>query len=161
MWSGPSGVAGRGLAVLLACLLAAGCAALTEVRIPVAGADRLPPSEVAEVAVDPHDPVILRAVDGQPLSGIQVSNWLRAATYRLPAGTRELWLVDNPYGMPLLPQRLRCYVLTADLAGGERYTLAITAGGRGPVLADRNRDIRAQGVLVDAPSVMERGCRWR
>ena len=82
-------------------------------------------------------------------------------TYRLPAGTRELWLVDNPYGMPLLPQRLRCCVLTADLVEGERYTLAMTAGGRGPVLADRNRTVRAEGVLVDAPSVMERGCRWR
>lgn len=113
------------------------------------------------MAVDPYDSIILRAVDGQPLSGIQVSNWLRAVTYRLPAGTRELWLVDNPYGMPLLPSRLRCYVLTADLAGGERYTLALAAGGRGPVLADRDRTVRGEGVLVDTPWVMERGCRWR
>lgn len=149
-----------GAAVLAAGVLCAGCGVLTEARIPAGAGDAAPDGGVAELAVDPDRPVLLRGVDRRLVSGIHVSNRLRAVVYLVPAGPRELWLSDVPFGLPLLPQRMHCYVMKTTLVAGTRYTLVQDSRMQAPVLDDPRGGPRAVGTLVDAPSIMERSCRW-
>lgn len=148
--------------VLLTLTLALhGCVALTRGIVPVDGAD---PADTGAVRldIDTDHPVLLRAVDGKPLPGVQVSSRARAFSYVLHPGDRVLWLSDAPYGFPFLPQRLKCYVLRADLAAGARYLLRMDDAMRRPVLIDAmQQNTVAEGVLVDEPLIYERGCRWQ
>lgn len=148
--------------VLLTLTLALhGCVALTRGIVPVDGAD---PADTGAVRldIDTDHPVLLRAVGGKPLPGVQVSSHARAFSYVLHPGDRVLWLSDVPYGFPFLPQRLKCYVLRADLAAGARYLLRMDDAMRRPVLIDAmQQNTVAEGVLVDEPLVYERGCRWQ
>lgn len=50
----------------------------------------------------------------------------------------------------------------ADLTAGARYLLRMDGAPRRPVLIDAmQHDTVAEGVLVDAPLIYERGCRWQ
>lgn len=148
--------------VLLTLTLALhGCVALTRGIVPVDGAD---PADTGAVRldIDTDHPVLLRAVGGKPLPGVQVSSHARAFSYVLHPGDRVLWLSDVPYSFPFLPQRLKCYVLRADLAAGARYLLRMDDAMRRPVLIDTTRQHPvAKSELVDEPLIYERGCRWR
>jgi hypothetical protein len=146
----------------LALLVLQGCAALSQGIVPVDGADPAAIAAVARVDVDTDHPALLRAVDGKPLPGLQVSSRVRAFSYVLHPGQRLLWLSDLPYGFPFLPQHLKCYVMQVDLAAGARYLLRLDDATRRPVLIDAmQHDTVAEGVLVDEPPIYERGCRWR
>lgn len=146
----------------LALLVLQGCAALSQGIVPVDGADPAAIAAVARVDVDTDHPALLRAVDGKPLPGLQVSSRVRAFSYVLHPGQRLLWLSDLPYGFPFLPQHLKCYVMQVDLAAGARYLLRLDDATRRPVLIDAKQyDTVAEGVLVDEPPIYERGCRWR
>jgi hypothetical protein len=149
------------VAVWLAVYMVCGCGALTHVRVPVGSADAVTPSTEVQLAVDPDRPVLLRAVDGQALAWIQISNRLRAITYVLPPGEHELWLSAAPYGLPFLPQRLRCYVLRASFAAGGIYKLALDPDRQAPLLVGIDPELQVVGELVDEPLVLERGCKWR
>ena len=52
-------------------------------------------------------PVIVHAVDEKPLPSLQVSNKLRAIRYLLNPGRHVLWISSAPYGLAIVPQRLR------------------------------------------------------
>ena len=114
------------------------------------------------VTVDTDRPVLLRAVDKQHLLGVQVSSSLRAFTYVLTPGEHVLWLSSAPYGLPFVPQRLKCFVLTVSLLAGSSYTLRSDDGNQAPILTNEaGGQPDVAGMLVDEPLVLERGCKWQ
>lgn len=143
-------------------VVAAGCAALSQSVISVDGASPEHPDSTVRIAVDTDNPVLLRAVDEKPLSGVQVSSRLRAYTYVLAPGTHVLWVSSAPYGLPLVPQRLGCYVIDAELAAGSSYLLHFDTARQAPVLThSAGTAPEAAGRLVDEPLVIERACKWK
>lgn len=147
-------------ALVIAASAASGCGSWSSVQIPVGDAGLLATPDRVVIAVDPDHPALLRAVDTQPVAGIHVSHRLRAVTFLLPPGAHELWLTSAPYGQPLLPQRLKCFVLKAELSAGA-YALAFDRDLEAPVLRAVATGERVVGTLVDEPWVFERTCRWR
>jgi hypothetical protein len=153
----------RSAAALQLALLAvtAGCAALSRSMIFVDGASPDNPDAVARVAVDTERPVVLRAVDEKALPDIRVSSRLRSVTYVLRPGTHVLWASSAPYGLPLVPQRLKCYVIRAGFVAGAVYTLRFDVHRQAPVLGSPTApEPQVMGVLVDEPLISERGCKW-
>lgn len=154
-------VRSRSVLTLLLAVLAAGCAALSQSVISVDGASPEHPDSTARIAIDTENPVLLRAVDEKYLSGIQVSSRLRSYTYVLRQGTHVLWVTSAPYGLPLVPQRLGCYVIDAEFSAGSSYLLRFDGARRAPVLThSAGAAPEVAGLLVDEPFVLERGCNW-
>ncbi|QKS27515.1 MAG: hypothetical protein HT579_00155 [Candidatus Accumulibacter similis] len=143
-------------------ILAAGCAALSHSFVSVGDASPETPATVALVTVDTDRPVLLRAVDKQHFLGVQVSSKLRAYTYALTPGEHVLWLSSAPYGLPFVPQRRKCFVLTVSLLAGSSYTLRSDDGNQAPILTNEaGGQPDVAGMLVDEPLVLERGCKWQ
>jgi len=112
--------------------------------------------------VDTDRPVLLRAVDEKVLPGVQVSSRLRSFTYVLHPGVHVLWVSNAPYGLPLIPQRLKCYVIRATLLPGLIYSLRFDVTRQVPILAHlTGAEPDIEGVLVDEPLAFERGCKWQ
>ena len=156
-----SGVVLRSAALSLVAAFFTGCVALTESVQSIDGADPDAPGSVARIAVDTGHPVLLRAVDGKFLSSVQLSSKLRSFAYVLHPGTHVLWVSSAPYGLPLVPQHIQCFVLHARLSPGSSYTLRFDVAAQVPVLAHAaNAEPDAVGSLVDEPLILERGCRW-
>jgi hypothetical protein len=66
-----------------------------------------------------------------------------------------------PYGFPLIPQRLKCYVIRATLLPGLVYSLRFDVTRQVPILAHlAGAEPDIEGVLVDEPLVFDRGCKW-
>lgn len=148
--------------MFLSSAVATGCAPLSQSVQSIEGANPVYVESVARIAVDAAHPVLLRAVDEKPLSSVQVSSMLRSFTYVLHPGTHVLWVSSAPYGLPLVPQRIKCYVLTARLTAGSSYTLRFDVPAQVPVLVNAaGSKFEVQGTLVDEPLIMERGCKWR
>jgi len=145
----------------IALLATAGCGTLSDRQIRLGDVDLTPASELVSVTIDPDRPVVLRALDGNLLADIQVSNRLRALSYVVAPGVHELWLSSAPYGQPLLPQRLKCYVLTASFKAEGKYRIAFDPDRQAPVLEAIGTGVQVLGVLVDSPFVFERECTWR
>lgn len=140
----------------------AGCAVLPRSEIPVDGAPHAEDAEVARISIHPGKPVLLRAVDEKLLASIQISNYLRPLTYVLRPGTHVLWLSEPPAGIPFLPQRVNCHVMSVNLAPGTSYVLELDSRGSQPTL--RRVDSVSPdsvGVVVDRPLLIERGCKWQ
>lgn len=143
-------------------VLVAGCAALSQSVISVDGASLEHPDSTARITIDTEKPVLLRAVDGKPLPGSRVSSRLRSYAYVLRPGTHVLWVSSAPYGLPLVPQRIGCYVIDAEFPAGSSYSLRFDAVRQAPVLThSAGAAPEVAGVLVDEPLVLERGCNWR
>lgn len=141
--------------------LVTGCAPLSKSVQSVEGADPAALDSVARIAIDTGHPVLLRAVDEKFLPGIQVSSQLRSFTYVLHPGTHVLWVSSAPYGLPLVPQRIKCYVFNARLNAGSSYTLRFDSPSQVPILASTaGTEPEVVGTLVDEPLVIERGCKW-
>ena len=139
----------------------AGCASLTQSLASVDGANPERLDLVALVAVDTEQPVVVRAVDEKYLSGVQVSSKLRSFTYAVHPGTHVLWVSSAPYGLPLVPQRIKCYTISAKLSAGASYSLRFESTKQTPVLSHSSGfEPEVSGVLVDEPFVHERGCKW-
>lgn len=156
------GLRPRALVTLTLAFLIAGCAALTQSVISVGGAGAGDGASLARIAIDPDRPVLLRAVDQKMLPGVQVSSRVRAFTYELPAGSHVLWVSSTPYGLPFIPQRLRCYVMQVTLSPGADYDLRFDRASQKPVLSHAaSSEPAVEGVLVDEPLVTERACRWQ
>lgn len=148
-------------ALLLAMLLLAGCAPLTESVVALDGASPGDPASVATLAIDPAHPLLLRGVDGQAVTTSQVPNALRSWSFLLPPGSHRLWLSTVPYGHPLLPQKIGCYVIDARLDAGLRYVLRYDPGAESALLVrEGSADPAVGGRLVDRPFVFERACRF-
>lgn len=159
----PSSLKARGSVTspLLVALVTA-CAPLSQSVQSIGGANPEAVGSVARLAVDTTHPVLLRAVDGTFLTSVQVSSALRSYAYVLHAGPHVLWVSSAPYGLPLVPQRIKCYVLDVRLSPGASYTLRFDVPTQVPVLARAaSPEPEAVGVLVDEPLVFERACRWR
>mgnify|MGYP007060373240 FL=1 len=153
---------GRRKGWLVPAILAAGCAALSHSFVSVGDASPETPAAIALVTVDTDRPVLLRAVDKQHFIGVQVSSKLRAFTYVLTPGEHVLWLSSAPYGLPFVPQRLKCFVLTVSLLAGSSYTLRSDDGNQAPILTNEaGGQPDVAGMLVDEPLVLERGCKWQ
>jgi len=70
--------------------------------------------------------------------------------------------MNMPYGHPLIPQKIRCYVIEAQLAAGTRYRLEEDSGNKeARVLRDDNGERVASGRLADEPWVFSGSCRWQ
>lgn len=152
------------LALALSTLLSlvAGCAPLSQAFLPIGGANPDSPASVARITVDAEHPVLLRAVDEKFLSSIQLSSKLRSFAYALHPGTHVLWVSSAPYGLPLVPQHLKCFVLSTTLSAGSFYTLRFDVPAQVPVLAHATGvEPEVVGHLVDQPLILERGCKWK
>lgn len=147
---------------LLLVALVTACAPLSQSVQTVEGANPEDVGSVVRLSIDTTHPVLLRAVDETFLARVQVSSALRSYTYVLHAGTHVLWVSSAPYGLPLVPQRIKCYVLNVRLSAGASYTLRFDVPTQVPVLVRATgSEPEAVGVLVDEPLVFERSCRWR
>jgi hypothetical protein len=146
----------------LAAVLLSGCSALWHSIIPLDGTSLDDPASTSRLSIDSEHPALLRGLDEQLLPGVQVPNALRTLTYALRPGAHVLWASSVPYGHPLVPQYIRCYVINATFAPGLRYVLRDDPEHELAVLFRAgDAEPLAVGKLVDKPLVMERSCRWQ
>lgn len=147
------------LAVLL---LLGGCAMFSNQVINVDGAHDVNDASASFISISTDQPAILRAVDEKMLPGIDVPNAFRSLAYVLEPGTRVLWLSSVPAGIPLVPQRIACYVLKATMIAGARYTLYIDPKTElAGLMREGGTEPPIMGQLVDNPFVFQRNCRWK
>jgi len=119
-------------------------------------------TQVAVLSDHTRHPVLLRGVDQKPVSAIRIPNAFRDTIYLLSPGLHVLWVSSVPYGHPLLPQTVRCYVLIAHFERGARYVLEedpdnehvrmLREGSALPVASSQE---------VDKAPVFLRDCRWK
>lgn len=148
------------LAITTCCLF--GCTHEPPSLIPLDGSSVNNISAVAQVVEDRDFPIILRGLDGVLLKGIRVQTPFNKYTYVMQAGPHIFWGISSPYPHPLIPQRIRCYVIEATLVEGMKYRLVEEAGVKNALLVnDTTGENVAIGKLVDEPWVFERGCRWK
>jgi hypothetical protein len=162
MRSAQAGTVTQGAARLSLALLLGGCAAMSHSIISVEGASAEDHSAVAVVALDTRAPALLRGVDSSLLPGVQVPSTFRSYCYVLPPGEHILWASSVPYGNPLIPQHIRCYVLSASLSAGASYVLSDDQETEAVILSGTGASLsRVVGQLVDRPLMLERSCRWK
>lgn len=148
-------------ALMLAVSWLGGCAHVPPSLIPVNDAPLDDPAGVARLNERAKNPLLLRGVDQQPLESLRTPASWKDYDYVLEAGRHTLWVKSMPYGYPPFPQRIRCYVIEVELAGGIRYRLKEDLSQKRALLlhADTGDEI-ASGPLVDEPWVFSRTCRW-
>ena len=139
-----------------------GCAHISESFIPIDDSPVNDLSLVAQIVEDPDYPVLLRGLDGIPLKSVRVQNDFFRYAYLLKPGHHVLWVMNAPYGHPLVPQKMRCYVIEAELGQGARYRLKEDIGmKKALLLRDDTGATVSSGQLVDEPWVFLRSCRWQ
>ena len=138
-----------------------GCAHAPPTLIAVNDAPLDDTARVARLNENAPHPLLLRGVDHQPLASLRTPAGWKDYDYVLTAGRHTLWLKSMPYGHPLLPQRIRCYVIDVELLGGMRYRVQEDPGHTQALLlrTDTGEQL-ASGPLVDAPWMFSRQCRW-
>ena len=117
-----------GLLTLTAAILC-GCAPLTHSLISLDGSDTESLSAVSVLSLDSQYPLILRGLDGTLLPQVRVSSAFRTWSFVLSPGRHLLWASSVPYGLPLIPQFLRCYAIDVWLEPGSLYILRHDAPG--------------------------------
>lgn len=134
----------------------------TATLIPVLGAPLDDPVRVARLNERTKNPLLLRGVDRQPLETLRIpaAGW-KDYDYVLTDGRHALWVISMPAGYPPIPQRILCYAVEVELAGGMRYLLKEALHPRQALLlrADTGGQV-AVGPLIDEPWVFSRTCRW-
>ena len=147
--------------VALVAAAISGCAPLSHSRISLDGSATDAPSAVATLELDPDHPLILRGLDATPIRPLRVPSALRTWSFSVKPGRHLLWASSVPYGLPLLPQSMRCYAIDVQLEAGAEYVLRHDADRRHALVVRRGAAApEAIGRLVDEPSIMERSCRW-
>lgn len=147
--------------VALVAAAISGCAPLSHSRISLDGSATDAPSAVATLELDPDHPLILRGLDATPIRPLRVPSALRTWSFSVKPGRHLLWASSVPYGLPLLPQSMRCYAIDVQLEAGAQYVLRHDADRRHALVVRRGAAApEAIGRLVDEPSIMERSCRW-
>lgn len=147
--------------VALAAAATFGCAPLTHSHITLDGSATDAPSAAATLSLDPDNPLILRGLDGAPIRPIRVPSALRTWSFSVKPGRHLLWASSVPWGLPLLPQTMRCYAIDVQLEAGTEYVLRHDADRRNALVVRRGATVpEATGRLVDEPWIMERSCRW-
>ena len=138
-----------------------GCALLPQSYISVDGSPVTELSRVAQVSEDSKQPLLLRGLDRVPLDTLRTPSALNRYVYVMKAGRHTLWVMSMPYGHPLIPQRIRCYVIDMELVEGVRYRLEDDPDEkRALVLRDDTGERVALGRMVDEAWVFQRSCRW-
>lgn len=146
----------------LAVIPIGGCASLSHSVVPLDVAMTDDAAEVAVLSDHTRHPVLLRGVDLKPVSATRIPNAFRDTSYLLSPGLHVLWVSSVPYGHPLLPQTVRCYVLSAHFERGARYVLEEDPdNARVRMLREGSELPAASGQLVDKAPVFLRDCRWR
>lgn len=139
-----------------------GCGHISESLIPLDGSPVNDLSQVAQIVEDAAYPALLRGVDGIPLKSVRVSNDFYRYAYIIKPGHHVFWLMNAPYGHPLVPQKIRCYVMQATLMQGTRYRLKEDTDKKlALLLKDEAGEVVSIGELVDEPWVFSRSCRWQ
>jgi hypothetical protein len=147
--------------LLLFALLVAGCAHFQMTLVPLDGSETNDLSRVSLIMEDEGFPLLLRGLDGVPLKSMRVPSAFGKYAYVVSPGRHVLWVKGAPYPHPLLPQRIRCYVLDVELAQGARYLLKeeVTAK-KALLLVGATGKVESTGELVDEPLVFVRDCKW-
>jgi len=134
----------------LAVISIGGCAPLSHTVVPLDVPMTDDAAQVAVLSDHSRHPVLLRGVDQKPVSAIRIPNAFRDTIYLLSPGLHVLWVSSVPYGHPLLPQTVRCYVLEED--PDNEHVRMLREGSELPA---------ASGQLVDKAPVFLRDCRWQ
>jgi hypothetical protein len=146
----------------LAVISIGGCASLSHSVIPLDVPMTDDAAQVAVLSDHSRHPVLLRGVDQKPVSAIRIPNAFRDTIYLLSPGLHVLWVSSVPYGHPLLPQTVRCYVLSAHFERGARYVLEEDPDNEHVrMLREGSALPAASGQLVDKAPVFLRDCRWQ
>jgi hypothetical protein len=148
--------------LLLIVVWLSGCGHMQESLISLDGAPVNDLSQVAQLSEGSSHPLLLRGLDQTPLDTVPIPSGFRDHVYLLKAGRHTLWVMNMPYGHPLIPQKIRCYVIEAQLAAGTRYRLEEDSGNKeARVLRDDTGERVASGRLADEPWVFSGSCRWQ
>lgn len=105
--------------------------------------------------------MLLRGVDSKEFDFSKLPNPFADFVYGIEPGTRMLWGKNIQGGHPLVPDKLRCYVLEANLVAGVIYRLEEDKEKIQAVL--KREDTGAQvatGRLVDQHDAYSEGCNW-
>lgn len=146
---------------LLLALFLTGCAHGPLSLVALDGSQTNDLSKVAVVMEDRNRPVLLRGLDGVPIGSMRVPGAFGDYAYVMRAGTHLLWAKGAPYAHPLIPQRIRCYVLHVELAPGGRYLLKEDVEAKKALLlVAATGEVQATGELVDEPWVFASDCKW-
>jgi hypothetical protein len=160
-WNNPMAMQNKAALALVTMGLSA-CAHMPQSLIALDGAPVDDLSQVAQVSEHSDHPLLLRGLDQVPLDTLRVPGGLSEYVYVLKAGRHTLWVMSMPYGHPLMPQKIRCYVIEVVLAAGTRYRLLEDTGRQmAGVLSDATGEGVAWGRLVDEPWVFSGSCRWQ
>lgn len=118
-------------------------------------------SRVSLITEDRDHPALLRGLDGAPVRSMRVPSALGDHAYVMRAGNHVLWVKGVPYPHPLIPQRIRCYVLHVALVQGGRYSLREDAAAKKAILERTDTgEVESTGELVDEPWIFARDCKW-
>jgi hypothetical protein len=138
------------------------CAPLSHKVISIDGTSTENLATVSMLSVDLKHPLLLVGLDGELLQAVRFQSAFRTWSFVVSPGEHILWVSNVPYGLPLIPQRRRCYAMDVFLEPGSHYilredptdelVLLLPQGGSKPV---------ASGRLVDNPLIFERDCRWK
>lgn len=150
----------RAVLVLIVWFLG-GCAVSSPSLIPIDGAPAHDLSLVAGLREDFAQTLLLRGLDRMPTSMHLPGPGSSQAIYLIKPGRHMLWAKNVSYGPPMIPQKIRCYVIEAELLAGVLYYLEEDAGGKNArLLRDDSRQVVASGPLVDEPWIFASDCRW-
>lgn len=162
-WRGRVGARSIAMLAVLALWLN-GCASIDRTVISLDGARVVDLSQVALVVEDTGHPLLLRGLDGVETDSMRVPSLISNYAYAITPGRHVFWVRDLPTGHPVLAafERVRCYVIEAEVEKGVTYRLQEDTRRRIARLLvhDTGAEVAA-GKLVDEPWVVARGCRWR
>lgn len=152
----------RPILLWLAVISIGGCAPLSHSVVPLDVPMTDDTTQVAVLSDRSRHPLLLRGVDHRPVSAIRLPNAFRDTIYLLSPGPHVLWVSSVPYGHPLLPQTVRCYVLRAHFERGARYVLEEDPDNERVRMLHEGSDLpAASGQRVDKAPVFLRDCRWQ
>jgi hypothetical protein len=146
---------------MLALAATGGCAALSQSIVSLDGSDTRNLASVSILTADPERPLLLRGIDRHLISPVRVPSAFRNWLFVVSPGKHVLWVTSVPYGNPLFPQFIRCYVFDVSLDPGSRYILRYDSAQEQTLLLRQGEATpEATGLLVDKPLMLERNCRW-
>lgn len=152
----------RVLLLLLVSIALSSCAPLSHKVISLNGTGTENPVNSPIIDVDLTHPLLLVGLDGNQLSSVEFQSQFRTYSFIISPGKHVLWLSNVPYGLPLIPQRLRCYSMDVILEPSSKYILKEAPMEKIALLLPQSGGVPvASGRLIDNPLVFERRCRWR
>lgn len=159
----PKGIQLKSVLVFVAFWLT-GCIQFSSSLISI---DSSPSNDLSKFAlrVDASDQsLFLQGLDGIPRKSLRVPIPFVKYAYLIKPGSHVFWLKKGPYGHPIIAlfERVRCYVIEAELTQGMQYRLKEDKKlKRALLLNDETGETDAIGRLVDEPWILSRDCKWQ